>query len=352
METNITTIIFESVNAPSGDNCQPWSFKIEGDSVSIYKKDQGNNNYLDFKSRGTLIAHGALIENIVIVANRYKYNTSISLFPDKNDTNLVSKISFNKDEAIVSDDVLYNVIQKRSTNRKVYKKQPLSDDHKKSIIESSNNSKVLTHFIETEEQKRALFTATTQMEKIALQNESLHSLFFGSIVWTKREEQSKKQGLFLKTMELPPPVEIFFKLLRYWPVAKALSFINFSEKVSQGNADSYQSSSGALIFSIKDLQPESFIETGRVMERVWLQATSCGVAVQPLAGVLYVYQRLAEEKNIDGVLTNDEAFLIEHSYARMSSLIGFSEGIITMILRVGYAEAPSAHSSKKSPEFL
>lgn len=352
METNITTIIFESVNAPSGDNCQPWAFKIKGDSVCIYKKDEGNNNYLDFKSRGTLIAHGALIENIAIVAAKYKYLADIKLFPDEKDENFVSKISFIKDDSVLSDDGLYTAIQKRSTNRKIYKNQPLKDEHRKSVLESVGNTKVLTHLIETEEQKRSLFTATTQMEKIALQNQSLHALFFGSIVWTKKEEQSKKKGLFLKTMELPPPIEFFFKFLRYWPVAKALSAINFSEKVSQGNADGYQSSSGALMFSIKDLKPESFIETGRVMERVWLQATSLGVAVQPLAGVLYVYQRLAEEKNIDGILTKDESFLIEQTYSRMISLIGSDQGFITMILRVGYAESPKASSSKKSPEFL
>jgi hypothetical protein len=350
MESLIKKIVFESRNAPSGDNCQPWYFDVKESTLFIYKKDEGNNNYLDFKSRGTLLAHGALIENISIVANHYGYNIETTFFPEKDDTNLVSSLVFSKNKNQEEEDSIFEAISKRATNRKQYFRKPILDKDKNQILKNIENTNIFVNFLENENDKKNIFNSVTQMERVALQNKFIHKLFFESIVWSKKEEQKNKQGLYLKTMELPPPVAVFFKLLRFWPIARILSKISFSKKVAENNAISYQSSY-PIIFSIKNTDPVSYIELGRVVERVWLRATKLGIAVQPLAGVLYVYQRLSEEKNKDSILSNEEVFIIENSYKTIKILSG-SDGIVSMILRVGYSEDPSAKSSKKEPSFL
>lgn len=351
MEDVIKKIVSESVNAPSGDNCQPWYFSVDQSVLLIYKKDEGNNNYLDFKSRGTLLAHGALVENISISASKYGHTTEISFFPDSTNKNLISKIVFLENVRVKDEDGLFPALSLRVTNRKTYSKKQIALEDKNTLLKGLEGTNTRVDFIETEKEKKLLFSSATQMERVALQNEFIHSLFFGSIVWSKKQESNKKQGLYLKTMELPPPIEFFFKILRHWSVAKLLISIGFSKKVAQGNAQSYQTSS-AIIFSIKDTDSISFIETGRLVERVWLRATNLGMAVQPLAGLIYVYQRLSEERNIDKVLSDAEVSIVEENYKNIQSLTSLNGGIIAMILRVGYAEDPSAKSSKKTPEFI
>ncbi|MDQ5931239.1 MAG: hypothetical protein QG674_405 [Patescibacteria group bacterium] len=352
IESTIKKIVSESMNAPSGDNCQPWYFNVSEETLFIYKKDEGNNNYLDFKSRGTLLAHGALIENISIVAKHYGYIIETNLFPEKDKKDLVVEIRFLKNNILNKEEEdLFEVLPKRTTNRKEYFKKNILQKDKNQILNNIDQNNIVVDFIENEVDKNKVFTSTTQMERIALQNKFLHKLFFESIVWSKKEEAQRKQGLYLKTMELPPPVVVFFKLLKFWPVAKFLSKIGFSKKVAENNASSYQSSC-PIIFSIKNTDPVSYIELGRVVERVWLRATKLDIAVQPLAGVLYVYQRLHEDGNKDAVLSKEEAHIIEDSYQNIKKFISSSDATVSMILRVGYSKKPSARSSKKEPEFL
>jgi len=63
----ITEILNLAVEAPSGDNTQPWRFVVNKNIIFIHKRpiegvhDWGNYNLL--------ITHGTLIENINIAAN-------------------------------------------------------------------------------------------------------------------------------------------------------------------------------------------------------------------------------------------------------------------------------------------
>lgn len=348
----IKKIVSESMNTPSGDNCQPWYFSIKNSTLFVYKKDEGNNNYLDFESRGTLLAHGALVENISLVARHYGYSIESTFFPEKDKKDLVTTISFLENNFLnKEEDDLFEFLPKRSTNRKQYFKKAILEKDKEYLLSNLGQNNVTLDFIEDDSDKKNIFISTTQMERVALQNKFLHKLFFSSIVWSQKEEQEKKQGLYLKTMELPPPVAVFFRLLKFWPIAKFLSKISFSKKVAENNASSYQSSY-PVIFSIKNTDPISYIELGMAVERFWLRATKLDIAVQPLAGVLYMYQRLHEEGNKDAVLSKEEVRLIENSYQKIKNFTSDSDAIVSMILRVGYSKKASAISSKKEPEFL
>lgn len=350
MEAVIKKIIKESVNAPSGDNCQPWYFSVRDSQLFIYKKDEGNNNFLDFKNRGTFLAHGALIENISIAALHYSYKLAIKLFPGEKDCIAVIDFLEDKSSKNTINENLYCALCNRSTNRKAYQDKVISQEIKNHLSEITNPIGDIV-FIEDSEEKRKLFTTTTQMERIALQNKFFHKFFFDSIVWSQEEEQKKKSGLYLKTMELPIPVQMFFKILKYWPIAKLLSKIGFSKKVADSNAEMYQTSS-AIIFSIKETSPESFITIGRVIERFWLTTTYLGIATHPLAGVLYIYQRILEDAGVFDKLTNEEILYVKEGYEHIQNNLLKNKNTIAMILRIGYSEAPSAISSKRSPEFI
>jgi len=351
MESIIKKIVSESVNAPSGDNCQPWVFSVKGSKLCIYKRNEGNNDFLDFRERGTLLAHGALIENITIVASHYGYKADISVLPSAEE-NCTAIINFSEggQDSDIDYKVLYEALPSRCTNRKEYKKELLSSETRNALKKILNPEGQIL-FVETEESKEKLFNITTQMERIALQNKFIHKFFFDSIVWSEKEERKKMRGLYLKTMELPLPVQAFFRILRYWPVTKILSKIGFSKKVAESNARMYQSST-PVIFSVTTANPASFVAIGRVVERFWLLASHFGVAVHPLAGVLYIYQRMIEGHDVDSLLTKEESLYIKEGGEYLHKEFIKNNDTIAMILRIGYSEKPSAISSKRDPEFI
>ena len=58
------------------------------------------------------------------------------------------------------------------------------------------------------------------MERVALETPALHKLFFGGILWSREENNSGKGGLYIKTLEVPPPIRLLFRLLKHWSFYK------------------------------------------------------------------------------------------------------------------------------------
>ena len=77
MEETIRKILEESVYAPSGENCQPWKFAVDGSSIHIFNVPEADTSLYNFEQKGSYVAHGALIETIVIVALKYDYKPNV-----------------------------------------------------------------------------------------------------------------------------------------------------------------------------------------------------------------------------------------------------------------------------------
>ena len=128
-------IIEYGIQAPSGDNSQPWNFVItEDNKINIYNIPDRDNPILNIHEGGSMMSHGSVITNIRIASDRFGYKAKINYFPDNLDKNLISEISFTQ---INSDDHLYkpslfDCIYKRCTNRNFYQKD-LPESIKKEI---------------------------------------------------------------------------------------------------------------------------------------------------------------------------------------------------------------------------
>lgn len=97
-----------------------------------------------------------------------------------------------------------------------------------------------------------------------------------------------------------------------------------------------------------DENPENFVLTGRLMQRVWLTATHLGLRMQVLAGILYLAQRVHAKEG--GMFYTGHRELIKSAYETLCSACGARKGIITMLFRIGHAQPSSARSSRLPPE--
>src|SRR3989338_3222161 len=133
---DILKIIKAGTQAPSGDNSQPWEFKIQGDKVFVYNLPNRDNPILNFEQRGAYIAHGALIENMVIASKYFGYIVDITIFPDQVDQNCTALLVFKGQQDKNSGDDLYKYISQRSTNRKIYQSRPLLENERNILLGS------------------------------------------------------------------------------------------------------------------------------------------------------------------------------------------------------------------------
>ena len=362
MKEIIQKILEMAVYAPSGDNSQPWKFVVKDNEIKIFNIPERDNFYLNFRQSGSYVAHGALIENIVIVASQNGYKADISLFPDSREPDLVAVVKLTQTNP--TEERFYPFIKERVTNRKPYENKKLSEGQKRSFLnapeEVGGGGKII--LVDEEDKMKLIGEASSAMEQIALETDFLHKLFFGDIVWTEEEEHEKKRGLYIKTMELPAPAQILFKIIRYWPVMRIFNMLGFAKMVAKTNAKLYASGGvfGAVV--VDGDSPRDFINAGRLTQRVWLKATKMKLGFHPVTGILFLARRVMAGETQE--LSEAHIELIKKSYEKIKLAFGAENGVIAMAFRIGnprtqraeqssydgYADKPSARSSKLPPD--
>lgn len=348
MIEDIKKIIKIGTMAPSGDNVQPWRFVVSGNTIKLFNVPEKDNSLYNFKQNASMIANGAVIENIVIATKEFGYRTDIKFFPNEDDKNHVADIILITEN--IEKDKLFQYIEKRATNRKSYKKIPLTDEQSQTILDCNQklfDGKVL--IVKDFEKVKTLGGLLSKNEQVVLENKKLHNFLFSHIVWSEKEERQKKSGLYIKTLELGGPQKFMFKLVKNFTILKFLNrLIKISKKVSKENADIYASSSAIVAIVTEGNSHKDFINAGRLMQRVWLNATKLGLSAHPSTGIVLLAQRI-QDGGTDN-LSNEHVNIINKAYSEIKDIFGIKDDSIKMILRIGDGGKPSAYSSRQEPD--
>jgi nitroreductase len=345
MDRNIIEKIIEAGNhAPSGGNSQPWEFVVKGNSVSIVALPEKDHKILNFKNRGTYVAHGALIESMEIAARHFGYETKFALFPSERISATLTFQPLDKEATRATD--LFEDIGRRHSNRRPYEKDILSDDKKLYLFEETkrfSQCKVAT----VEGKKINEIAADLALDVLlSLQNESLHKHLFQEVLW-KEEDQKTRGGLYVKTMEMTGPKAIVFKLLSRWKIARFFNKAKLLKKIYQENAKTIAAAGlvGAIIVKDDDID---FIHAGRILENIWLRATKLGLSFQVTTGILFLWQQVELGKH--SAFSEKEKITVKEAFARLKKLFGIEHGVIALTFRIGQSGAPSATSHKRAPQ--
>ena len=348
MQNEIKKILEVAVNAPSGENAQPWRFTVKDNQIFIFNISKRDQSLYNFSQKGSLVAHGTLIENIVIATSQNGYKADISLFPDLQEPNLTAVIKLV--ETNPTEERFYPFIKERATNRKPYENKKLNEGQKRSFLnapeEVGGGGKII--LVDEEDKKRALGEAASVNERVMFDNQFLHNFFFNHINWTEEEEKEKRIGFYIKTLELPPPARVLFKIIRYWPVMKIFNLLGFAKMAAKGNAKLYATAGAFGAIVVDGDSSRDFINAGRLMQRVWLKATKMGLGFHPVTGILFLARRVIAGETKE--LSETHIQLIKKSHETIKLAFGVENGVIAIVFRVGYAEKPSARSSKLPPD--
>ena len=333
-----------AVNAPSGDNAQPWKFKIDGTTVSVFNIPDKDGTLYNYKQRGSLVSHGAVIENIVIIAKQRGLTTKVQILPDEKDC--TAKIEFS--EGTIAHQELFNAIPLRATNRKPYTGEALTAQQKEKLFASAKDANGELRLVESSQLIKELSLALSLNEQLLMENRELHDFLFAMIRWTKEEEQ-RTSGLYVKTMEFPTPVQLLLRfVVVHWGATQFLNKIGLSKVIPKQSSALYATSSAFGAICIRNSSETSFIEGGRALQRVWLTATSLGLSIQPVTALPYLMQRI-EDKDIRS-LSKEHVAQIEDSYAHIRLAFNLNdEERIALLFRLGRGDAPTAVSMKHPP---
>jgi hypothetical protein len=339
-------ILQAAVRAPSGDNSQPWKLLIDDNQIKVINLPERDTSLYNYRQRASLVAHGALIENILIASSFLGYAATVSTFPDKSSPDLVATIALDKSAA--ADEPLYPFISRRETNRKPYDSVPLTAEEKSSLFNAAGvvpGGKL--RLIDDPEKKILIAGALGINDRLVFENPALHKFLFDHIRWTEKEAAETGDGLDIKTLELASPQALGFRLLKNWNFLRQLNRLGISKFIAKQAEGLCLSSSAIGAVIMDENTDEAFINGGRLMQRVWLEATRLGLSIQPTTGIAFLLQRvLAGEK--EG-LSTVQIGLIQDAYERMRSAFTLGAGeTIAMLFRTGHSRPPTARSRRLS----
>lgn len=347
MDEGIKKILQAGIRAPSGENSQPWLFKIADNQVDVFNNPQRDTSVYNYNQRSHFVSHGCLIENMTITAQALGYAARCDLFPEGIRSNLISRFYFTADHA-QDETILFPYIEKRCTNRKPYKQTPLLPEHREEIIKSGMGIDGVTmKLTEYPDAMARLAGVGSLNEKIVFENRELHRFLFEHLTWTK-DQDNKNPGFYIGTLELPPPARFLFKFFQSWTVVSGLNKIGFSEFIKKGNQDIYQRSSAMGVLMTAGKSDMDYIRIGRALQRVWLMATKIGLAFQPLTGVLFFMQAI--EGGASERFTADQIVQVQKHYKEVQEIFGVDRENMPIMFRIGYGDEPSAKTSRSPLE--
>jgi len=298
MNTQIINKILEAaVRAPSGDNVQPWKFEVSKDftRIYLYNLPEKDNSYYNYDQMASYIAHGAAIENMVIAAGHLGCQAQVSLFPDTNKQDLVATIELAQAEVQV--EPLYQAIFERYTNRFQFTQTEVTEEMLSSLSSSVKNIDTLKiSLVSQKDNIKQLSKELMVNDRLVFERKDIHHFLFDKIRWNKEQIEETKDGMPVETLGLNPMERLSFPLMRFWGFVKVNNYLGLSRVIALKCWWNCRNASILGMVSVKGNDKFSFVQGGRAVQRVWLEATLQGLAIQPIIGLTLLINRLKQQK--------------------------------------------------------
>jgi len=337
-EQVIRYIIGAGIQAPSGDNAQPWKFSFHDNTLFLHLDREADCSFFNINQIASMISCGAVVENMRIAATRFGLKARIAYLPDAKDKNMMAAIELGL--ADVPKDPLFESIWNRHTNRKPYDKKPIPETilHElKDMVESIPG--VTLHLITERATLKKVARIVYKADRIRTEYRPLHEHLGKMIRFTDAEAREKGDGLPLKNLEAGFAGETFLKITRPWKVMNVANCIGLGRMVALHSYQSILNSSAVALLTVQGMGIEDFLKGGQVLERAWLSITQKGLSMQPMTAVTLFWLRW----QIEGENAFSEAYrhLLQETFEEYRMLfpdVNFEREGHVLLFRLGYGK--------------
>ncbi|WP_373520179.1 Rv1355c family protein, partial [Aquiflexum sp.] len=321
--------IVEMANsAPSGGNMQPWEWIFSENGVlHLFHDKKRSESLLDFKGTGSLISFGAALENIRLTCLKMGIETTIKSHIEEFGQEKIASVQFNrKSESPIPDSYSYltSFIDSRLTNRLNETRKPLQDSTFEELTSIASDSGFKLRVYDQDEQIKRFAKINGLMDWVRMINVEGYSDFVKEIRWDSSEAEKSKDGIDLETFDLDVADLAALKIINN---AKAMKFIR-DHKLGQGftriSDNTFKSASAICLLTAIEFSPNTFLNAGKTIQRMWVHANMKQVGFQPVTASLFMYHQLY--KGGSGVFTPFESELITKSYKEFAKLVCKEQG--------------------------
>lgn len=345
----ILTLIEAGIQAPSADNSQPWKFKVLEDGFELWLDQDNMGLFFDVSQVATEMSSGALIENVVMLADAMGFATSITYFNQA--SGKFARLTF----ASVGDqrDVenVGRAIFNRHTDRNLFQfNKKIPDSLMAELVDLAQfDPNYRVHIYQHPQARKTIIQAITATDTIRFIHERIHNDFYHVLRFGDTAEKTR-DGLAAATLGIESFMIPILQMLKPWWLAKLLNYIGLHH-VMAFRGTWLPMKSASLIVSITHKGSADYVESGRNMQRFWLQANKAGLSVQPLGALTLFLARLHLLQGDGFTSTQLEALkAIENNFARITQGFDKEADQLVMLFRLGFGKWPAPKSYRRIME--
>lgn len=323
-----------AILAPSPHNTQPWIVEFDGSlRISLFIDQERLLPACDPELRRVCVSHGSFIENFTLAAGYFGYRADIDLFPGGWPGNAldlekpVARIDLEKDVA-VEKDTLFEQIQKRETNRRVFRKNSITD-HQVSVLSEASDVFTPISIVADNDVRETLANYIVKAMEIEVSNQDRITETLARFRFNDQEAALFRDGFGFAQFGSGG---ISRRLAGHFAISREKAEQDISslgrEAVKLTRKQAFSAAAYAWI-STKGNNRMDQIKAGRCYERACLKATEMGLAIQPFSQVLSEHQDMIDLRE------------------QLREYIGISGGhTLQMLFRIGYAD-PVPHTPRR-----
>ena len=374
-EEAVAYVVRAGVQAPSGDNVQPWwvtrvkrpySTSIAG--LDVHMRPELDTSFFNVRQMASILSCGAVVENMRIAASAIglgpvvewktaglqKLEKQEKLPPAVH----VARLNFEPD-GFEREEVLHDALWRRCTNRQMYAKTPVpaevwqrletevrrlaTQKEGESVREQpADNAELLQREIKSaplqldwvtgKDALRQLGKAVALADNIRVERQDLHEYFMSMVRFSKLE--NKETGLPLRNLCAGGAGDIFLRLTKPWRVMATMNAVGIGRLIPMHSIKAMVHSGGAGLLSLKRADARSVLTGGQALERLWIMLEHMGFAMQPMTAItLFKVRELLEG---DGAFYEKHREYMQQAWGDVEKLFPDSKGRIPLMLfRVG-----------------
>jgi hypothetical protein len=338
-----------AATAPSAGNAQPWRFVWSGRALELHLERSRGGTFLDVDYRSSYLALGCAAEALVHAASAAGREIELRSFPTGQHDDLCYRVELGPRSSVLEPSRLAAVLESRCTNRRMGTRHPLLPEHADALLETARSGGTELRLVTAPEALDEIGAVLGEVDRIRFLCETLHRDLMSELRFSEAEARTAGDGIDVATLELDPVGRAALGLLRDPAACALLRKLGKGDRLTSGSRRAVAAASAVGLLTAEGTGPQTFLEGGRTVERIWLTATTLGMSLQPMSVAPYLFAKL--DRDGGATFTTDELSSLSRLRDRLWSVLPVPAGHVALLLfRIFRADAPGTRSLRRGVE--
>jgi nitroreductase len=260
-----------AIQAPSIHNTQPWRIGLHPGSIDIVPDLSRKLEVIDPNARALYISCGAAVGNVRAALAANGRHSEAEFIPDSHAGTYIATVSATGTRRVTGDDLRrYAAVRRRHTSREPFENRLLTEGIQRMLVEAAAHEHAWLRILDEDE--RDAFLSVVRTAEVRQRRSPAYRAELGA--WTSDRSEMRDDGV---------PAAAFGA----WSVMEAVPLRDFAiaHPVAR-KAKRFEFEPTVAMLSTDGDGRADWLRAGMALERVWLDATSGGLAMCPMTQAL------------------------------------------------------------------